>query len=126
MFIRILKMEPTFPVTVSAAAVDCIKGLLKVNEQERLGSSEAGAADIIKTTFFSVYNFEALYRKEVVPPFKPDVRNELDTKYVPAVYLQESAMDSFGAPTTSNPLSASVKGSAKFDQFAYEGDEEKR
>jgi len=39
-------------------------------------------------------DFVKLARKEVVPQFKPDVRDETDTKYVPRTYLQAKPEDS--------------------------------
>jgi hypothetical protein len=38
--------------------------------------------------FFSMLDFDALYRREIQPSFTPEVVNEFDTKYVPKVYLQ--------------------------------------
>jgi hypothetical protein len=48
--------------------------------------------------FFSVLDFDALYRREIQPPFTPEVVNEFDTKYVPKAYLQAEAKDSFDEP----------------------------
>jgi len=80
MFYRIINTEPSFPPTFSPAACDCIRGLLRVNENERLGSGPTGAEEIMKTAFFSVLDFNALYRREIAPPFTPEVTNEFDTK----------------------------------------------
>jgi len=117
MFIRILKMEPTFPVTMSSAAAECIRGLLKVNEAERLGSGADGARGIMQTAFFSVFDFEKVYNREIVPPFKPDVANELDTTYIPEVYLEEAPKDSY---VKSNRNAAKVD--SNFDEFAFNGE----
>lgn len=116
MFYRIINTEPSFPPTFSSEACDCIRGLLKVNEAERLGCGAIGAAAIKKTDFFKVINFEALYRKELKPPFTPEVVNEFDTKYVPKAYLQAEAKDSFAEPVK--------KGEAnpKFNDFTFTGE----
>ena len=111
-------MEPTFPVTISTPACDCIRGLLRTDENLRLGSSSEGAKEIMATDFFSLYDFEAIYRKEVVPPFKPDVRSEVDTTYIPSVYLEEKATDSFVSP---NSASANNKNNANFEEFSFNG-----
>lgn len=98
MFYRIINTAPGFPPHFSAEACDCIRGLLTVNEKERLGSKVStgnGAKDIMESSFFASIDFDALYRKEVPPPFRPEVINELDTKYVPKTYLQAVAKDSF-------------------------------
>jgi hypothetical protein len=98
MFYRIINTAPGFPPHFSVEACDCIRGLLTVNEKERLGSKVAtgnGAQDIKDCAFFASIDFEALDRKEIPPPFRPEVVNELDTKYVPKTYLQAEAKDSF-------------------------------
>ena len=98
MFYRIINTAPGFPPHFSAEACDCIRGLLTVNEKERLGSKVStgnGAKDIMECPFFATIDFAALNRKEIPPPFRPEVINELDTKYVPKTYLQAEAKDSF-------------------------------
>lgn len=94
MFYRIINTAPSFPPQFSTEACDCIRALLNVSEQDRLGSGSRGARDIMETAFFSSIDFDALNRRELVPPFKPDVVNEFDTKYVPKTYLQAEARDS--------------------------------
>lgn len=94
MFYRIINTTPSFPPQFSTEACDCIRSLLSVSEQDRLGAGVRGAKDIMETAFFSTIDFDALLRKELVPPFKPDVVNEFDTKYVPKTYLQAEARDS--------------------------------
>lgn len=94
MFYRIINTAPSFPPQFSTEACDCIRALLNVSENDRLGSGPRGARDIMDTAFFSTINFDALYRREIIPPFRPDVINEFDTKYVPKTYLQAEARDS--------------------------------
>jgi len=115
MFYRIINTEPSFPQNFSADAVNCIRGLLRVNEQERLGSGTSGAAGIRQTAFFSTIDFDKLLRREVVPPFTPEVTNELDTKYVPKAYLQAEAKDSMVEPRQK-------KKADKFEAFTFAGD----
>ena len=89
MFYRIINTEPSFPENFSPSACDCIRSLLRVNEQERLGSGISGGAEIMKSAFFSVIDFDKLLKREIKPPFTPEVVNEFDTKYVPKgnIYL---------------------------------------
>ncbi len=94
MFYRIINTAPSFPPNFSPEACDCIRGLLTVSETERMGSSTAGARDIMQSAFFSTIDFDALFRRELNPPFKPDVVSELDTKYVSKTNLQSEARDS--------------------------------
>ncbi len=119
MFYRILNTEPSFPSTFSPAAIECIRGLLCVNEHDRLGSGPEGAADVMKTAFFKVLDFDALFRRELVPPFLPDVDNEFDTKYVPKSYLQAEAKDSID----NRPVSKKKADRPPvFDQFTFAGE----
>jgi hypothetical protein len=94
MFYRIINTAPSFPPQFSTEACDCIRALLTVSETDRLGSGPKGGREIMETPFFSTIDFDALMRKEIEPPFKPDVANEFDTKYVPKTYLQAQARDS--------------------------------
>lgn len=88
----IINSEPVFPPHFAPPARSVLTLLLHKDPLHRLGSR--GAADIKSVEFFSVIDFELLARKEVVPPFKPDVNDESDTKYVPKTYLQAKPEDS--------------------------------
>jgi hypothetical protein len=116
MFYRIMNREPTFPPTFSSEAQTCITGLLCKRENERLGYGDAGARNLMQTAFFSVIDFEALMRKELAPPFTPEVKGEEDTAYVPDSLLKTEAKDSFSEPRK--------KGEAaqKFEAFTFVGD----
>ena len=115
MFYRIINTAPSFPPQFSTESCDCIRALLNVSEQDRLGSGPRGARDIMETAFFSSIDFDALNRRELPPPFLPDVVNELDTKYVPKTYLQAEARDS---------VVETKKGEVNpnFEAFTFRGD----
>eukprot|EP00599_Poterioochromonas_sp_BG-1_P016223 CAMPEP_0173156406 /NCGR_PEP_ID=MMETSP1105-20130129/14788_1 /TAXON_ID=2985 /ORGANISM="Ochromonas sp., Strain BG-1" /LENGTH=715 /DNA_ID=CAMNT_0014073229 /DNA_START=61 /DNA_END=2208 /DNA_ORIENTATION=- len=121
MFYRIINTEPSFPQTFSQEAVVCIRGLLRVDESERLGSGPRGAQDIIESDFFKVIDFDKLYRREIPPPFVPEVANEFDTKYVPKVYLQADAKDSM---TDEKPAGKKGRGDHNpvFEEFTFAGE----
>ena len=72
MFYRIIHTEPTFPPEFSSEARDLCRGLLRVREEERLGSGVNGARAIMATAFFSCFDFDALHQGEIFPPFVPD------------------------------------------------------
>lgn len=117
MFYRIINTEPSFPSSFSAGAVSCIRGLLRVNELERLGTSATGATAIKQTEFFSDIDFDKLMRREISPPFTPEVVNEFDTRYVPKAYLQAEAKDSIIEPKQRK------KGdNPNFEAFTFAGD----
>mmetsp|Transcript_8694 Transcript_8694/g.35831 ORF Transcript_8694/g.35831 Transcript_8694/m.35831 type:complete len:497 (-) Transcript_8694:1070-2560(-) len=92
MFHGIINCEPSFPPHFPTCAKTVLKDLLNKDPVHRLGSK--GAQDIKRSDFFEVIDFELLERREVEPPFKPDVHDESDTKYVPKTYLQAKPEDS--------------------------------
>lgn len=116
MFYRIINTEPTFPATFSKESIDCIRGLLRVDETIRLGSSDAGAKDIMETAFFSSINFDKLFQRELPAPYQPEVVDELDTKYVPKAYLDAEAKDSFSEPARKG------ENNPNFDAFTFAGE----
>lgn len=119
MFYRIINAEPTFPPSFSPEACQVIRGLLKVNEFERLGSGPRGVLDIIETDFFKVMDFEKLMKKEITPPFIPQVVNEFDTKYVPKAFLQAQLKDSV---VEKKKVSKKAEKKAMFEEFTFAGE----
>lgn len=59
---------------------DFISKLLMKAPQERLGMGPNGAQDIMSHVWFSDIDFDALMRKEVTPPWSPDVKGVMDFK----------------------------------------------
>jgi hypothetical protein len=116
MFYRIINTEPSFPPTFSPEACACIRGLLRVNEYDRLGSGPSGAKEIMETDFFKSIDFEALDRKEIQPLFRPEVANPFDTKYVPKAYLNSEARDSLSEPVKRGEQQQN------FAEFTYQGE----
>lgn len=55
-----------------------VKGLLNRNPKHRLGAKD-DAKELIAHPFFHDIDWEALGRKEVIPPFKPKLKSESDT-----------------------------------------------
>jgi hypothetical protein len=68
-------------------------------------------------TYMSFITTQALYRREIKPPFTPEVVNEFDTKYVPKAYLQAEAKDSF----EEKPKKGKDKNPV-FEAFTFAGD----
>ena len=61
--------------------VDLIVGLLAKDKSKRLGYKD-GAKEILAHPFFASLDMEKLEKKQVVPPFKPEISKEfLDTKF---------------------------------------------
>jgi len=121
MFHRIINSEPNIPPTFSPEAAACVRGLLRVNEFERLGSGPDGAREIMRTAFFAPINFDLLMERALPPPFVPDVVNEFDTKYVPKPYLEAEAKDSVDETSLKRKKGQKVAANPKFDAFTYQG-----
>mmetsp|Transcript_18861 Transcript_18861/g.18533 ORF Transcript_18861/g.18533 Transcript_18861/m.18533 type:complete len:89 (+) Transcript_18861:629-895(+) len=62
-----VEMLPGF----SEEASDLISGLLKIDPDERLGSSEKGVEEIKEHKFFKKVDWEKVYHREVSPPYQP-------------------------------------------------------
>ena len=73
----ILSDEPPYPEHLPSDAVDLIRKLLVQNPEERLGYQK-GAEEIMDHEFFDSIGWDALYKKEVTPPFRPTIRDKDD------------------------------------------------
>lgn len=72
MFKNIINHETDYPSTLSDDSVDLISKLLEKDPEERLGSSELDAQDVMNHKWFECIDWEALAKKELTPPYKPD------------------------------------------------------
>lgn len=89
---RISRGDLRFPTCISAPAKDLLMNLFNRNPNLRLGGGKRDAAEVKEHVFFTNLDWDQLLRKEVIPPFKPqlksltDVQN-FDTEFVclPAV-----------------------------------------
>ena len=81
MFWLILKEKTRYPRHVSGESREIISKLLVKNPDRRLGSV-ADAEEVMEQPFFAVIDWNDLRRKRVTPPFKPELRDEEDTRYV--------------------------------------------
>ena len=117
MFKRIVNTDVIIPASFSSDAGNCIRGLLTRNVAKRLGSD--GAKQIMKSEFFAAIDFDALLKKEIRPPVKPEVANEYDTRYVPKFFLDAKAQDSIDTTAPSKP---GENLHPKFDAFTFAGE----
>jgi len=88
MYLQIVTEKTRFPRHVSQEARDIISRLLDKNPDRRLGSSK-DADEVMEHPFFSDINWTDLGRKRITPPFKPELRDELDTRYVDQEFQHE-------------------------------------
>lgn len=67
-------------------------------------------------------DFELLLRREITPPFLPEVESETDCKYVPKTYLQAEVKDSIVEDGQAMSKSQKSKTNMDFKEFAYHED----
>ncbi|XP_053238652.1 RAC-gamma serine/threonine-protein kinase isoform X1 [Podarcis raffonei] len=101
LFELILMEDIKFPRTLSSDAKSLLSGLLIKDPNKRLGGGPDDAKEIMRHSFFTGVNWQDVYDKKVVlkfhvlvphfltrvlqkllvPPFKPQVTSETDTRY---------------------------------------------
>lgn len=89
LFEMILSGRPRFPTQTSQEARSLLNALLIKNPLERLGGSEADAKEIMEHTFFASVDWGRIYRKEIAPPFIPNLTSETDTSYFDQEFTRE-------------------------------------
>ncbi|KAH0539282.1 ribosomal protein S6 kinase 2 beta [Cotesia glomerata] len=97
---QILKAKLGMPYNISQDAQALLRVLFKRNPANRIGSN--GVEEIKSHPFFSSIDWEALYRKEVVPPFKPAVSREDDAFCFDSEFTCKTPRDSPGLPPSAN------------------------
>jgi serine/threonine protein kinase len=73
LFWSICNEIPWYPHYLSKEALKCLQSLLEKDVTIRLGSMGSIDGDVKYHPFFSDINWERLERREVEPPFKPQV-----------------------------------------------------
>ncbi|XP_030588508.1 protein kinase C zeta type [Archocentrus centrarchus] len=77
LFQVILEKPIRIPRSLSVKAASVLKGFLNKDPKERLGCQvQTGFTDIKSHTFFRSIDWEQLDKKEVTPPFKPQISDE--------------------------------------------------
>ncbi|XP_065061146.1 protein kinase C iota type-like [Rhopilema esculentum] len=77
LFQVILENPIRIPRSLSVRASSCLKGFLNKNPRDRLGCHlQTGFADIMSHLFFKAIDWEALEKRQVMPPYKPNVAGE--------------------------------------------------
>uniref|UniRef100_A0A2K5IYW9 non-specific serine/threonine protein kinase n=1 Tax=Colobus angolensis palliatus TaxID=336983 RepID=A0A2K5IYW9_COLAP len=81
LFELILMEEIRFPRTLSPEAKSLLAGLLKKDPKQRLGGGPSDAKEVMEHRFFLSINWQDVIQKKLLPPFKPQVTSEVDTRY---------------------------------------------
>ena len=108
----IYKNKIKFPRYLNEDARDLISQLLIIDPKKRLGSGKGGAEQIKKHPFFEEINWDDIWNKKIIPPFKPELEDELDLKYFDSQFTTEP-LESF----TKNPRSREA--SYEYNNFSY-------
>jgi serum/glucocorticoid-regulated kinase 2 len=84
-----------FGIEISSNAKDLIKKLLEKDKKKRLGA-ENGMTEILEHPFFAGLSIEKLMKKELVPPYKPLISDDLkffDSNLTGMNNIKESVID---------------------------------
>lgn len=99
---QILKAKLGMPSNLSEEAQSLLRALFKRNPQNRLGAGPNGIEDIKKHEFFASIDWDGLYKKEVIPPFRPAVSRADDAFYFDSEFTCRTPRDSPGVPASAN------------------------
>jgi len=116
MYQKILNGELKFPSHISPEAQSLLSGFLTREPDERIGSKDTGGEIKIKQhPWFAGIDWEKLDRKEITPPWQPEVNDELDVGQIDATFTAEAPTDS---PEKDSPLAPDPN----FQGFTYVGE----
>ncbi|CAI2374246.1 unnamed protein product [Moneuplotes crassus] len=94
LFKEIKSGEPEYPDDMSPACRDLLEGLFKKDPADRLGGSEGNADEIKSHPWYSQVDWDILKEKKIIPPFKPKLDSDDDTKYIDNEFTEMLPMDS--------------------------------
>lgn len=77
MYLKTIKGTVECPEYMSLEAESLVKALLTRRPEDRLGSGPTGVAGVKKHPFFANVDWDAYSRREVKPPFKPRVEEQV-------------------------------------------------
>uniref|UniRef100_A0A8C7YLS3 non-specific serine/threonine protein kinase n=1 Tax=Oryzias sinensis TaxID=183150 RepID=A0A8C7YLS3_9TELE len=90
LFELILMEEIRFPKNLAPEAKALLAGLLKKDPKQRLGGGPDDAKEVMTHKFFISINWQDVIDKKLVPPFKPQVTSETDTRYFDDEFTAQS------------------------------------
>ena len=100
--------EPiNFPPGINPLATDLISQLLKTNPKDRLGYGEEDDEKIKSHEFFKDVEWEKYWKKEIEPPFVPELNDEMDLKYFDKMFT-DTPVDSNRPTAYSRPREQNV------------------
>ncbi|XP_057245146.1 RAC-beta serine/threonine-protein kinase-like [Malurus melanocephalus] len=67
-----------------------LRGLLKKDPKERLGGGPGDAREVMQHRFFAAIDWSEVLQRKLVPPFRPQVTSEVDTRYFDEEFTAQS------------------------------------
>merc|ERR1712106_719406 len=89
LFWSICNEQAYFPRFLSKEAKQILLLLLEKNPAKRLGVSESIHGDVRNQPFFKPIDFNKLERRQVIPPYKPKLKNPMDVSYFDTAFTDE-------------------------------------
>lgn len=120
MYDNILHKPLKFRGNMSSQAKDLLGHMLQKDKTERLGCKE-DFKEVKKHIFFSDINWEKLNRREIKPPYNPNVNGQMDLRHFDPDFIKEPVPASVGKSVGSlRGISASVQDPDQvFAGFSY-------
>lgn len=113
LFEQIEKEKLRFRRSVSIEAQSLLTGLLEKSPIKRLGSGSEDYKEIQRHIFFSSIDWSELTGRKIMPPFKPLVTSETDTRYFDSQFTGESV-------ELTPPSDDFIPDDRRFSQFSYQ------
>ena len=85
----ILEKVIRIPRSLSVKAAQILKGFLNKNQYERLGCTQEGFSEISNHPFFKSIDWEMLEKRQVPPPYKPNIKNDRDLDFFDPQFTNE-------------------------------------
>ncbi|ESO07926.1 hypothetical protein HELRODRAFT_186826 [Helobdella robusta] len=90
LFQVILEKPIRIPRSLSVKAAGVLKGFLNKTPSERLGCSvQYGFQEIQVHSFFKTIDWDQLYSKQIIPPYRPAVQSEMDLEHFDPQFTNE-------------------------------------
>lgn len=115
LFQVILEKPIRIPRSLSVRAAHVLRGFLNKSPRERLGChQDTGFQDIQANPFFKTINWDQLYLKQVIPPYKPTMNSEVDFNHFDPLFTNERVQ-----LTPDNMTVISKIDQSEFEGFEY-------
>jgi len=112
MYQKIMTAELAFPPFIAGETQSLLRGLLTREVTKRLGNN--GVGEVKSHPYFKSINWGKLERREVEPPWKPEVNSTADISQIDPMFTSEKAEDSL---VDTGLVQASGEG--HFEGFTY-------